>query len=320
MRFLIVGCGSMGKRRIRNLHQLGERELLAFDPREDRRQEVAARYGVAVFSSFEEALAQEPEALVVSTPPAWHAPYVEWAIRHNRHFFCEVPLSPDPAEIERLERLMQECGFDGVAAPSSTWRFLPTVRLLRELLREEWFAPVLCVLHQVGQYLPDWHPWEDYRTFYAADLRMGGGLDVPAIELSWMLWLLGEARVKRVQGLARKLSRLEIETADVIQLLLECDNGVLLTMHFDMIQRKGERYVKFISEGGTIVWEGRTVRFFRASGTDWTFLPELEPEAVEQTYVEEMRTFLAAIRGEAVFPNDLSTEHHIMTVLRHIIS
>ncbi|MDW8169276.1 MAG: Gfo/Idh/MocA family oxidoreductase [Acidobacteriota bacterium] len=305
---------------MRNLHQLGERELLAFDPREDRRQEVAARYGVAVFSSFEEALAQEPEALVVSTPPAWHAPYVEWAIRHNRHFFCEVPLSPDPAEIERLERLMQECGFDGVAAPSSTWRFLPTVRLLRELLREEWFAPVLCVLHQVGQYLPDWHPWEDYRTFYAADLRMGGGLDVPAIELSWMLWLLGEARVKRVQGLARKLSRLEIETADVIQLLLECDNGVLLTMHFDMIQRKGERYVKFISENGTIVWEGRTVRFFRASGTDWTFLPELEPEAVEQTYVEEMRTFLAAIRGEAVFPNDLSTEHHIMTVLRHIIS
>nr|BAL53838.1 oxidoreductase [uncultured Acidobacteriota bacterium] len=319
MRFLIIGCGSMGKRRIRNLLHLGETDLLAFDPREDRRQEVTARYGVSAFSTFEEALAHEPEALVISTPPALHAPYVEWAIRHNVHFFCEVPLSPHPSEIERFLHLMRESGFHRVAAPSSTWKFLPTVRMLQQLLNEPWFAPALCVLHQVGQYLPDWHPWEDYRTFYAADLKLGGGLDVPAIELNWMLWLLGDTRVKRVQGVARKLSRLEIHTADVLQLLMECENGVLLSMHFDMIQRKGERYVKFISENGTIVWEGWTVRFFRASGTDWTFLPELEPEAIEQTYVEEMRAFLAAIRGEAAFPNDLPTEHHIMTVLRQVL-
>jgi predicted dehydrogenase len=46
MRILIVGLGSMGKRRIRNLNHLGAGEIAGFDLRSDRREEVDATYGI----------------------------------------------------------------------------------------------------------------------------------------------------------------------------------------------------------------------------------------------------------------------------------
>ena len=45
MKFLVVGCGSMGKRRMRCLKANGQQDIIAFDTREDRREEVKKLYG-----------------------------------------------------------------------------------------------------------------------------------------------------------------------------------------------------------------------------------------------------------------------------------
>ena len=45
MKFLIIGLGSMGKRRIRNLQYLGYSKIFGFDLNEDRRQEAVNKYG-----------------------------------------------------------------------------------------------------------------------------------------------------------------------------------------------------------------------------------------------------------------------------------
>ena len=46
MNFLIIGLGSMGKRRVRNLQALGYRNIIGFDMREDRRKEAKEKYGI----------------------------------------------------------------------------------------------------------------------------------------------------------------------------------------------------------------------------------------------------------------------------------
>ena len=56
MKILIVGLGSMGKRRIRNLKRAGVTDIVGFDPREERRQEAEEKYGVKTVASFEEGL------------------------------------------------------------------------------------------------------------------------------------------------------------------------------------------------------------------------------------------------------------------------
>ena len=39
LKIIVVGLGSMGKRRIRNLLKLGYCDIIGFDPRNDRRKE-----------------------------------------------------------------------------------------------------------------------------------------------------------------------------------------------------------------------------------------------------------------------------------------
>jgi len=59
MKFLVIGLGSMGKRRVRNLQALGMENIIGFDPRADRRAEAAEKYGIPVFASLDAAHAAQ---------------------------------------------------------------------------------------------------------------------------------------------------------------------------------------------------------------------------------------------------------------------
>ena len=46
LKILVVGLGSMGKRRIRNLQYLNQETVIGFDPRDDRCKESFEKYGI----------------------------------------------------------------------------------------------------------------------------------------------------------------------------------------------------------------------------------------------------------------------------------
>ena len=46
LKILVVGLGSMGKRRIRNLVKLGHRDILGFDTQKLRRNESSRKYKI----------------------------------------------------------------------------------------------------------------------------------------------------------------------------------------------------------------------------------------------------------------------------------
>ena len=52
MKFLVIGLGSMGKRRIRCLQALGFQDIVGVDVREDRRQEAQTSYGIQAHSDY----------------------------------------------------------------------------------------------------------------------------------------------------------------------------------------------------------------------------------------------------------------------------
>src|SRR5688572_30820560 len=106
----------MGKRRVRNLSFLKAGEIVGFDPREDRREEAASKYGIQTFAEFPEAMAWGPDALIISTPPDKHMPYMQAAAEAGIHFFCEASVVDDG--LSSLIPLYERQGI--VAAASST--------------------------------------------------------------------------------------------------------------------------------------------------------------------------------------------------------
>src|SRR6478672_2355215 len=132
MRFLIIGLGSMGKRRVRNLQYLKIEELAGFDPRADRRDEAASKYGIPTFENFDKALSSfQPDALIISTPPDLHVKYAQLALSNNCHFFSEASVVDDQMdELISLARQLPEL----VAAPSCTMRFHPSIQAIKEIV------------------------------------------------------------------------------------------------------------------------------------------------------------------------------------------
>src|SRR5437899_355914 len=98
MKFLVVGLGSMGKRRIRNLKQLGHTDVIGFDTRGDRCKEANEKYQISAFTDISNALKENPNAMVISTTPDLHMKYAKVAIKNKVHFFTEASVVQDDME------------------------------------------------------------------------------------------------------------------------------------------------------------------------------------------------------------------------------
>ncbi len=315
--YLIVGQGSMGKRRVRCLLANGRQpqQIAVFDEREDRLTESQQNYGVQPIRSLEAAL-QDPgiRAVFVSVPGALHVRFCLAAARAGKHWFSEVPLSVNLDGLDELFALTEK-GL--VGAPGCQVLFHPLAGVLKNWSQAVETGAILAASYVFGSYLPDWHPHEDYRKFYASNQAMGGGnLDVLAQELVWIRWILDQA-ITAVTCRSSKVGSLELAegTPDHQEIILEFENSLMLSMHLDLHDRTHERLIRLSSESSTAKWstlEDR-VRFF--SEGEWT--EEIQPQDLgpEIPYHREIAHFLSCIDGEGRWPVELSTAREIVGVL-----
>jgi len=318
MKFLIVGLGSMGKRRIRNLLALGNTDILGFDPRKDRREESEKKYQIKTFSTLENALKECPDAMIISTPPDLHAVYANIAIKKNIHFFTEVNLSSK--DILDLIKKLKTKKITGV--PSCTMIFHPIIKQLKKLLDRNTIGKVLIIQHHFGHYLPDWHPWEDYRQFYVSKRETGAAREIVPFELVWLEYLF--RNVKSVYGDIRKVSKLEADIDDVYQILLEFDNNVLCNMTIDVVTRPSIKETKIIGENGTIVCDHNTGKIKIGKDKSWKILKVKMGKvatgykgntAPEMLYEEEIRSFINTIKRVKKHPWTFNDEIRILKIL-----
>ena len=317
MQFLVVGGGSMGKRRTRCLLANGvpEDNIHLVDVRQDRREEVQQKYGVTTHASLDAGMATGPDAVIVSVPGAFHMDVCLAAARAARHFFCEVPLALDLSGTEELIGLVERHRL--IAAPGTQPPFHPLIKKVKEWLKDPTFGRLLMINEALGSYLPGWHPYEDYRSFYASKQEMGGGnLDIVAQQLASLYWVI-EDRIERVMCRGSSVSTLEIEGSDCWQVLGQTAGGVPISQWYDLIQRSQENTSRFISEQGTIEVDlaGGTARRYLASSDAWESVGLPEGFEYEQCYIEEIALFISCISEGATWHNQLATAIDIVRFL-----
>jgi predicted dehydrogenase len=323
VKFLVIGLGSMGKRRIRCLQSLGAGQIVGYDPREDRRAEAEAKYGIRTVDDPAAGFATDPDAVIISTPPDLHIPYAIQAARRNVHFFTEANVVDDGIE-ELLGLLRARPNL--VGAPSGTMRYYFGPRKIAELVASGAVGRPLTFVYQSGQYLPDWHPWEDYRSYYVSRRATGGCREIVPFELTWLTKIFGPVRA--VQAYAGKLSDLDADIDDVYQAILQFDSGVVGSLQVDVVARAPVRHFHLLGTDGNIEWEilGRQVRVYTAKDSRWTTHP-LEQGTVEKNYgqwtaeepyIHEIRDFLAAVRGERSPDYTYEEDYQVLQVLKAV--
>jgi predicted dehydrogenase len=308
-RILIAGAGSIGRRHLQNLRQLGVQDIRLY---RTHRQPLKGAPELPVFTDLKQALESKPQAVIVSSPTAFHMEIALAAARAGCHLLIEKPLAHSWDGVEELlsmvreKRLVAMVGFD--------LRFDPGLCRIKRLIEQEQIGPLIAIHAQVGQYLPDWRTGEDYRDGMSAKTATGGGVILDLIhELDYTSWLFGP--VAQVACFADKVSSLEIETEDTASILLKFRRGAIGTVSLDYIQRFPSRTCRIIGELGTIFWDyhGQKVACYQDKNKAWE---EFDYRGFERNdrFVAEMRHFLACLNGDETPKVDLIVGSSVLKV------
>ncbi len=316
MKIFVVGLGSMGKRRVRNLQALEVEDIIGFDRRADRRAEAEDQYGIPTVASFAEGMSADPYAVVVSTPAGQQMDYLQAALNSGKHCFNETNFVED---LSPLEDLAAQQGVVGV--PSFTTRWNPAIRKLKQLVDSEETGRILAFRHHCGHYLPEWHPWEDYRDVYYAQSETGGGArEMVPFELQWITWILGD--LAELTSLQDKLSDLDTEINDVYQVIVRLNGNILGNMQVDVISPVSYRNVMMFATDTVIVWDdSEPIRLYQRATESWTEMevprgtPHEGYKAPEEPYIAEIKAFLDAAAGTADYGYRYADYQHLVDLL-----
>ncbi len=317
MKFLVVGLGSMGKRRVRNLQRLGYKDITGFDPRAERRQEAQEKYGIQVVGEWSAAEQLAVDAWIISTPPDTHLDYGFKAAERGIHFFTEANVT-DP-RAEKMIKTLKKTGT--VGAPSCTMRFYAGPKKIKEVLESGAIGKPLLFTYQTGQYLPDWHPWESYKDFYVSKRETGACREIVPFELAWLIPLFG--KVKTLTSLKDKVTDLDADIDDVYQLLMRFEQGISGHLLVDVVARPAVRLIRINGSEGTVEWDhsANQARIWTTAKKEWEVIDfsvgTVEAGYIhsEEPYVDEMAAFVAAVKGEAPWPYSYEEDEEILDLL-----
>jgi predicted dehydrogenase len=272
---LIAGAGSVGRRHARNLHSLGA-QVSFFDPRSDRlaqaKEELPEAMGL--FDQLETANAQgRPfSGAVIASPPRFHVDQAIAFLERGVPVLLEKPVSPDLDAALRLEAAVKRATVPLLLG--YTYRWWPPLLELHRRLAGNAMGPVRHVRFMMSAHLADWHPWERYQDFFMASRELGGGalLDESHF-IDLMLWLFGMPQA--IQGRVERLSSLDIDTDDNVDLLAVYPNNLRVSIHLDLYGRPHEKMITVVGEAGTLQcrFDPNEVRFSSEAAGDWQVTP-----------------------------------------------
>lgn len=264
---LVVGAGSVGRRHARNLAGLGA-AVSVVDPRADRRDEAAGEVALrGAHADLDAALSDGGfDAAVVASPTALHVPQALATVAAGLPTLVEKPLAATLAEGQRLAAAVEAAGGPPLLL-GYTWRWWPALRHLRDRVRAGDIGEVRHVRCVLSAHLADWHPWERYQDFFMASAELGGGALLD--ESHWIdlaIWLLGVP--EDVTADVARISDLEIDTDDNVDLLLRWPSGARAWLHLDVHGRPHERSVTVAGSTGTLRWSDAPDAVAHGTGAD----------------------------------------------------
>ena len=298
MNILIVGLGSMGKRRARLIASMrSDCSIFGVDSSAERREEAEGK-GIKAYDSIAAALSENSiDAGLVCTAPVSHNAIITELLEKGIPVFSELNLVDDG--YDRNIELSRENNTKLFL--SSTMLYRRETRYIKEQVDEfRKTGKNVNYVYHIGQYLPDWHPWENYKNFFVSNPRTGGVREIMAIDMPWLVDVFGD--IESFNVISNSVSDLELGYPDTTMLLLTHKGGTIGTLVIDVVSPKAVRNFECFGEGIHLFWEGNPKGLFKYDGETKqkepvnTYVkyeqdPRYSDNIVETAYVDELQDF-----------------------------
>ena len=295
MKFLIAGLGSIGRRHLKNLLELGQKDIVLYRTRQSTLGDEDLQ-GFPVELDIQKALSHKPDAVIISNPTALHMDVAVPAAEIGCALFIEKPLASTPDDLLQLEKILEEKG--NIVFSAFQLRFNPGLRKIDQMLSNGLLGRLISFECYWGEYLPDWHPWEDYRKSYAANHTLGGGVVRTLCHpFDYLRWLFGDP--SGLFAVTGKASTLELDVEDFAEVIINFKNGVTGHLHLDYYRRPPRHDLEITCSEGVLFWDhaSSNVKVLRADKSEETFAA---PEGYErnQMFLDEIRHFINLVEGK----------------------
>lgn len=321
MKVLVVGYGSMGRRRIRLYKQLDkDAQFLCVDSNPERIRQIKDD-GLIAFSDLEEALKEKPDFAFVSTSPLSHASIIPILLSNKINTFTEINLISK--NYDEMIKLAKENNVKLFL--SSTILYKKQIEKIKELVQGE--TQPLTYIYHIGQYLPDWHPWESYKDFFIGKKESNGCREIYAIQLPWIIDTFG--KVSNVTSVSQRSTKLEIDFDDTYITTFEHENGSKGVFVVDVVSRSATTYLEIIGENIHITWDGSNdgLRMFNLKEKRFVNYVAYEnvehnenyaATIVENTYLDEIKDFISMMENNTEPKWSIQKDKYVLDLIDRI--
>ena len=152
--------------------------------------------------------------MIISNPTALHLDVAIPAAEAGCAILLEKPIAHS---LERVDEFQAAVERGGARAGRFSVPLSPHLAPRAQLLAEGAIGQPLSARAHWGEYLPNWHPWEDYRQGYAARADLGGGVILTLCHpLDYLRMLLGD--VESLWALTARRGGLDLPVEDNVEI------------------------------------------------------------------------------------------------------
>lgn len=235
---LICGFGSIGSRHLNNLIKLGFTNLSVFTTNSNKFFKVPEK--IKIYEDLDEALQQEPFLSFICNPTSLHVITAIKCAKAGSNLFIEKPLSDNLSDVNHLKEILNEKKI--VCMIGYMMRFNPVIQKIKNIIESKIFGDVIHYHSNWGEYLPGWHPYEDYKSTYAGKKELGGGV-MPTLshDLDLTYWLFGMP--KKIHCISQKVTYLDINTEAIADILFYYDENIAAHVHLNYLDNPAKRNI-----------------------------------------------------------------------------
>ena len=310
-KILVVGYGAIGKRHVKNILDYTNHEIIIFSKRKDLDE--LKKKNVKVFHTLEECISEKPEIGFITNETSYHIQIATKLARAGLDLFIEKPLSDSIKGVETLRKIVKQKKL--VIQMGYHLRFHQCIIKIRKLIKQKKIGKIISIQAENGSYLPDWHPYENYRRGYAGKKELGGGIVLTQIhDVDYLYWFFGNPRsIFSVMG---KFSDLDISVEDYSASIIQFKNKITAELHLDFFQPPEFRGCKIKATNGIISWNSldNQVKLYNNKKRKWEVI--FRPKTFERNdmYVDEIKHFLKCVKNRKKTINTLEEAINTMYI------
>lgn len=325
MKFLIIGLGSMGQRRIRCLQHLKYFDIYGYDIDRKKIQKVKKKYNIQVDTDLKKLSLINFDAMIISTDPKYHMKYAYLAFKKKTPFFIEASVT-NKNKIQNLIKLNKVQ--KNLIYPSCTMIFNDSIMEIKKIINSGLIGKIYFAKYHVGQYLPDWHPWENIKNFYVGRKETNGCKELIPFELNWITNIFGKPKL--LNSYKKKLSNLKIDFPDIQNFNISLNKNVYFDITIEIMSRpQATRELQIIGSEGKIIlsFDQGLMKYKNIKMKKFKVFPFNKGKITkgyinsEMPYIREFKQLIKSIKfnKQEIFPHSLEKDYELLKLTDLIV-